>query len=592
MNDTDSAEEMLPSLQLRMVVEHAYCPRLFHYMQVEGLMEANAHVWRGRAGHAATDKRGSTRGRRQPMEDIAVEEDRPDDWREARAVDVSVPSLGLAGRLDGVLLDGSGTAVPTEIKSGDGPDPDRHATEYAHAVWDADAVHVGLQCLALEVEGHVVPHGEIYYQGSRRRAKVPWDDKLRTVVQDAVARARVALTATIRPAPLEDSPKCRGCSLQPVCLPDESARLRELSEEEALARGAEEGDGATPTKWKRRLTAPAGELRSVTVSTAGSSVRKDGEALVLMPPPGSEQKPARIALDAVSGIALFGNVQVSTQCLVACMERGIGVSFHTSTGRLVGAVSTGLGNNAALRAKQHAAAENPARATELAKGFVRGKLRNQRTFLRRQGTMRDEVANELLALLRGVDDACDLDTLRGLEGRGARLYFEDLGELLKERGGDVFTPRGRNRRPPKDRANALLSFGYAILARVCADAARRVGFDPMRGFLHGMGWGRPALGLDLMEEFRPLVVDSTVLRVIAEKRIVAGDFHEELGAFSLRPDARRTFLQALDQRFEETVTHPVFGYQVRYRDAVELQARVLVRVLDGETPMYVPLTTR
>jgi CRISPR-associated protein Cas1 len=119
-----------------------------------------------------------------------------------------------------------------------------------------------------------------------------------------------------------------------------------------------------------------------------------------------------------------------------------------------------------------------------------------------------------------------------------------------------------------------------------------VGFDPMRGFLHGMGWGRPALGLDLMEEFRPLVVDSTVLRVIAEKRIVAGDFHEELGAFSLRPDARRTFLQALDQRFEETVTHPVFGYQVRYRDAVELQARVLVRVLDGETPMYVPLTTR
>jgi CRISPR-associated protein Cas1 len=591
MNDTDSAEDTLPSLQLRMVVEHTYCPRLFHYMQVEGLMEANAHVWRGRAGHVATDKRGSTRGRRQPMEDAPVEDDRPDDWREARAVDVSMPSLGLAGRLDGVLLDTAGTAVPTEIKSGDGPEPDRHATAYAQGVWDADAVHVGLQCLALEVGGHVVPHGEIYYQSTRRRAKVPWDDNLRAVAHDAVVRARAALTATIRPAPLEDSPKCRGCSLQPVCLPDESARLRELTEAEALDGAGEEGETA-PTKWKRRLTAPAGELRSVTVSTAGSSVRKDGEALVLVPPPGSEQKLSRIALDAVSAIALYGNVQVSTQCLVACMERGIGVSFHTSTGRLAGGVSTGLGNNASLRAKQHAAAEDPTRATELAKGFVRGKLRNQRTFLRRQGTMRDEVANELVALLRGVDDASDLDTLRGLEGRGARVYFEDFGALLRERGGEAFAPRGRSRRPPKDRANALLSFGYAILARVCADAARRVGFDPMRGFLHGMGWGRPALGLDLMEEFRPLVVDSTVLRVIAEKRIVAGDFHEELGAFALRPDARRTFLQALDQRFEETVTHPVFGYQVRYRDAVELQARVLVRVLDGETPMYVPLTTR
>jgi CRISPR-associated protein Cas1 len=164
--------------------------------------------------------------------------------------------------------------------------------------------------------------------------------------------------------------------------------------------------------------------------------------------------------------------------------------------------------------------------------------------------------------------------------------------LLRDRGGEAFAMDGRNRRPPRDPVNAMLSFGYAMLARECAEVARRVGFDPMRGFLHGMGWGRPSLGLDLMEELRVLLVDSTVLRVVAEKRVVADDFQRELQGVTLKPAARRTFLQALDQRREEEITHPLFGYKVSHRRAVELQARVLARVLEGEAERYVALTTR
>jgi CRISPR-associated protein Cas1 len=277
---------------------------------------------------------------------------------------------------------------------------------------------------------------------------------------------------------------------------------------------------------------------------------------------------------------------------MACLERGIPVSFHQYNGRLLGTVGAGLGSNVALRATQHAWASDSARTLALAREFVRGKIRNQRVFLRRHGVLDDAVAGEWESLVRTLDAATTGDALRGVEGRAARLYFDGFARLMRDRGGDAFTMDGRNRRPPRDPVNAMLSFGYAIVARECAEVLRRVGFDPMRGFLHGMGWGRPALGLDLVEEFRVLIVDSTVLRVVAEKRVTAGDFHRELQGVTLKPAARRAFLQALDQRREDEITHPVFGYRVSYRRAIELQARVLARVLDGEAERYVALTTR
>lgn len=606
-------DEGAAPLPLRMVVEWAYCPRLYHYMHVEGVMVANEHVWKGRHAHAHTDTPGNTRVRREAVlsssasDEAAITEAPADDplddiplsWREARAIDVAQSAMGLVAKLDAVLLDGDGTAIPTELKSGSAPDPESRHSTLCPGAWDGDAIHVCLQAALLEGDGYAVPRGELYYRTSRTRVEVPLSNTLRAAALKAVEGAREAQTATVRPPPLDDSPKCRGCSLVEVCLPDESRLLREgVAPDEGVDDASEPRDAVPAGRLAkgRRLVASSMEARTVTVSTRGVSVRKEGDGLVLVPPPDAKGratgKPTRVPLDAVDALAIVGAVNVSTPAIMACLEEGIAVSFHQYNGRLLGSVGSGLASNVALRVAQHRAADDPARTLSIAREFVRGKLRNQRVLLRRHGALEARVADEWESLLRTLDAVDSCDALRGVEGRAARLYFDGYAGLLRERGGDGFVMDGRNRRPPRDPVNAMLSFGYAILARECAETLRRVGFDPMRGFLHGMGWGRPALGLDLMEEFRVLVVDSTVLRVVAEKRVTAADFHQELQGVTLKPGARRQFLSALDQRREEEITHPLFGYKVSYRRAVELQARVLARVLEGEAERYVALTTR
>lgn len=598
-------------LPLRMIVEWVYCPRLFHYMHVEGVMVANEHVWRGRHAHARTDTPGRAKVRR----DVDAGEsnegagggetgDAPVEWREARAIDLGATDLGIVAKLDAVLLDGEGRAIPTELKSGSGPDVESSHVTWAKGAWDADAIHVALQAMALERAGYVVPYGELYYRASRTRVRVVVTEELRAEALRTVEGATRAHHGKERPPPLVDSPKCRGCSLVEVCLPDESNLLRQgIAAEDGLDEEGDPGvDGPSDVvplgrlARGRRLVASSMESRTITVSTAGVSVRKEGEALVLVPPPDRDGKPSgrpvRVALESMDALVLVGSVHASTSAIMACLERSIGVSFHQYNGRLLGSVSVGLGSNVALRAAQHARAGDAEGALSIAREIVRGKIKNQRVLLLRHDALGEAAASELLSLLRGVSQAATLDALRGVEGRAARLYFEGYSRLLRDRGGDAFTMVGRSRRPPRDPVNAMLSFGYAMVTRECAEVLRRVGFDPMRGFLHGMGWGRPALGLDLVEEFRVLLVDSTVLRLVAERRVVADDFHREVQGVALKPGARRVFLQALDQRREEEITHPVFGYRVTYRRAIELQARVLARVIEGEVDRYVALTTR
>lgn len=587
------------AVPLRMVVEWVYCPRLFHYMHVEGLMVANEHVWRGRHAHARTDTPGTSRARRAVHTEAPAEseDELPAEWREARAIDLGATELGVVAKLDAVLFDDEGRAIPAELKSGSAPDPESRYCTWVAGAWDADAIHVTVQAMALERAGHAVPHGELYYRASRSRVRVPLTEPLRAEALRVIAEAIRAQRATERPAPLVDSPKCRGCSFVEVCMPDESNLLREgVAPDDGLDDDAPVPEPTSKLARGRRLVASTIDTRTITVSTRGASVRKEGEALVLVPPPDAcgevQGKPIRVALDTVDALVVVGSVNVSTPAIMACLAQAIPVSFHEANGRLLGSVGAGLASNVMLRAKQHAWASDPERALSVAREIVRGKIKNQRVLLRRHGVLDEGVANEWESLARMLSTVTTLDALRGVEGRAARLYFDGFSRLMRDRGGDAFVMDGRNRRPPRDAVNAMLSFGYAIVARECAEVLRRVGFDPMRGFLHGMGWGRPALALDLVEEMRSLIVDSTVLRVVAEKRVAADDFHHEVQAVTMKPGARRTFLQALDQRREEEITHPVFGYRVSYRRAIELQARVLARVLEGEAERYVALTTR
>src|SRR5215470_17575200 len=327
MSENSNTSALLP---LRMIVEWVYCARLFHYMHVEGLMVANEHVWRGRHRHRRADTPGETRSRRQlPVAERGPEKpETPGEWRAARAVDLVSERLGILGKLDGVLLSGDGTAIPTEMKSGVAPGDSGYAT-MVPGVWNGDAIHVALQALLLEEAGHEVPWAEIYYAASRKLIRVALGAELRTEAVRAIQQARAAQTAVARPPPLVDSPKCAGCSLLEVCLPDESRLLRDgVPADEVIESGP-------PPEPPRKLLASKIEGRSVVVSTRGASIRKDGEALLVIPPPEQvEARPTRIALDTIDSVSLVGSVNATVPAIAGCLERGIQVSFHSSNGRL------------------------------------------------------------------------------------------------------------------------------------------------------------------------------------------------------------------------------------------------------------------
>jgi len=259
-----------------------------------------------------------------------------------------------------------------------------------------------------------------------------------------------------------------------------------------------------------------------------------------------------------------------------------------------------------LRIQQFRLAADDEACLRLARQCVYGKIRNQRTML-----MRNHLEPPPATLLRlkqtaeAALRATAVDELLGIEGSGASAYFEQFNGMLKiadeladgpattsAQMAFNFNFTHRNRRPPTDPVNAMLSLAYSLLAKDCVLAALAVGFDPYIGFYHQPRFGRPALALDLMEEFRPLVAESTVLTCINNRTITEGDFVRAGQAVNLTSAGRRRFFQSYEQRMSSLLTHPLFDYKVSYRRALELQARLLAKTLTGEIRGYVPLTTR
>ena len=270
--------------------------------------------------------------------------------------------------------------------------------------------------------------------------------------------------------------------------------------------------------------------------------------------------------------------------------------------------------NVFLRMEQFRLARDEAMCLSLAKQFVHGKIRNHRTLLMRNHLEPPEPT--ILKLKRASEDAVaasSIEELLGIEGAAASQYFQQfsgmvkLADALGNTGGPPAVACGspdnsqlafnfnfinRNRRPPTDPVNAMLSLAYSMLTKDCTLAALAVGFDPYIGFYHQPRFGRPALGLDLMEEFRPLVAESTVLSCINNRVVTQKDFVRAGEAVNLTAAGRKRFFQMYEQRMSSLITHPLFDYKVSYRRALELQARLLAKALTGEIPEYVPLLTR
>jgi CRISP-associated protein Cas1 len=345
-----------------------------------------------------------------------------------------------------------------------------------------------------------------------------------------------------------------------------------------------------------------------------SLVKKDGDTLIVHIPANNERgtpkRKVRVPLIKVTQAVVYGDITLTSPAMAALLEQGSDICFCSAYGRFWGRLAPPLSKNSLIRLEQHQAHQDPVRTFTLARAFVRGKLNNMRVMMLRANRKRQEPAIEqaVVRLQRTLDQVDDLSpdqatpppdparpqagtaygSLLGLEGAGTAFYFGVFGRLLTQ----DWSFKRRQRRPPRDPVNALLSYGYVLLMNQVASAISIVGLDPYVGFLHSSQFGKPALALDVMEVFRPVVVDSVVLTLLNNSMLTRRDFQEELGAWRLTEAGRRTFLTKFEERLETEIRHPVFDYKATYRRSLELEVRLVAKWLTGEIPDYKPFVVR
>lgn len=551
----------LPLLPARMVNEYQYCPRLAYLMWVQGEWAESADTVDGRRVHRRVDKPG---GNLPPPEELE------EDTRiHARSIELSSNRLGYIARMD--LVEGEdGVITPVDYKRSKRP-------HIAKGVYEPEQVQLCIQGLILREHGYVCEAGVLYYAASRERVRVPFDDELIAKTRNAADGLRLIAAGGTMPPPLIDSPKCPRCSLVGICLPDEVNYLNR------------------PDTPPRALAVVNADALPLYVQARGAKVSKTGETLEIYV---NDEKVQTARLGEVSQLVLQGAVYVTAPALTELMYREIPITWTSFGGWFYGH-SIGVGHkNVELRTAQYRTSFDDTICLRLARGLVAAKIRNQRTQLRRNwkdGTCPDWLLDEFRRDIESAERARDLSALLGFEGNAAARYFRHFREMLRKPADTQtleFDFAKRNRRPPTDPINAMLSYGYSLLTRSFSVTLSAVGFDPYRGYYHQPRYGRPALSLDLMEPFRPLIADSTVIQVVNNGEIRPTDFIVAAGSVNLTDDGRKRFIAAFERRMAHEVTHPLFGYKVNYRRLIELQSRLLGRFLLGEIRDYPNFTTR
>ena len=646
--DAPAEQGSAEPLRARMLNEFVYCPRLFYYEQVEGVFVSNADTERGSALHTRVDRgkgalpkakkdaASSESSMAKTAEDGSEADAKPTEpvieggeTIHSRSVMLSSERLGVVAKMDLIevqvqrvrIYESEDLFAPhrLEVQSVTPVDYKAGAPklgEESNELWDADKMQLGLQILILRDNGYVCNEGVIYYRATKQRVPLLMTQEIEDWIAAQIAAARAVAASPDIPPPLVNSPKCVRCSLAPVCLPDETRLLagadgRRNAGLETTVRRQTQGPVGAP----RRLIAARDDERALYLNSQGCRIGIKSERLVVKE---GESVVDEIRLMDVSHVALFGNIQCSTQAIQELCEKEIPVAYFSMGGWFYG-LTRGHGlKNVHTRIRQFAVAGNPLQCLEVARKIVQAKIRNHRTLLMRLHVQpsKDAVIG-LKEIAARVADARGFDELLGMEGAAAALYFQHFAGMIKVGDADLddeipglapstqsevrrqaeretfnFDFTRRRRRPPTDPVNALLSLAYSLLAKDCTIAALAVGFDPYVGFYHQPRHGRPALALDLMEEFRPLVAESAVLTAINNRMVNPGHFVRAGDAVNLTPQGRKAFFHAYEQRMNSLITHPVFDYKVSYRRVLELQARLLARWLTGEITDYVPMVTR
>lgn len=555
----------VPLLPARMINEYTYCPRLAYLMWVQNEWDETSDTVEGRHVHRRVDK---PKGKLPDPEGDSPEGE-SEEKIHARSVALSSERLGIIATLD--LIEAAGSrATPVDYKRGKRP-------HVARGAYDPERVQLCVQGMLLAEHGYTCEQGVLYFAASRERVHVDFDDELRHLTREMIDGLRSVATSGQTPPPLEDSPKCPRCSLVGICLPDEVSFFR--------------GADINP----RPLAVAGDPALPVYVQANRAKVAKAGEVLEIHV---DDVKAQTVRLIDCSQLVIFGNVYVTTPTMTTLMSRGIPISWHSYGGWFMGhTIGTGH-KNVELRRAQYRNADDDAFCLRVARGLVDAKIRNSRTLLRRNwknGEAPAILLEEMNIDARRATRATSLGSLLGFEGTAAARYFGAFGNLIKESEdgkGFKFDFTKRNRRPPTDPVNAMLSFAYTLLVRTWTVTLSAVGLDPFLGYYHQPRYGRPALALDLMEPFRPLVADSSVILAINNGEVRPSDFVEVGGRVNLKPEGRKRFIATFERRLATEVTHPLLGYRVSYRQLLELQARLFSRHLLGEIPEYPNFTPR
>lgn len=534
----------------------AYCERLFYLEEVEEIRLADHRVFAGRTLHERLE----------------------DDETEGESISLELGSdrLGLIGKVD-CLKRRDGSYLPYEHKRGR-PAPIAESTNSdADAArwkpWPSDRLQVIAYAVMIEdAFGQEVPEGRIRYHAVNVTLRVAIDDQAKADLADALKKIRLLRESVERP-PVTDNPAlCEKCSLAPVCLPEE-VRFDHDSNHDPKRLFPPDRDGAT-----------------LHVIAQGTFVGVRSDSIVLKSKDGSvNEKPAR----NVDSILVHGFNQISTQAIRKCAEHGIGVHWLTTSGYHTASIVPHAGQ-VQRRIRQYQALQDQSFCLRLAGKLARSKIQSQYRYLLRASRENSDLRERVVPSLRGIvtilsraRHAADRDSLRGLEGSAAVQYFEGLRHLLGEKVHDDLRFVNRSRRPPLDRFNALLSYGYGLLHTAVMRAVLATGLEPAFGFFHTPRSAAYPLVLDLMELFRVAIWDIPLIGSLNRGHWdPVTDFAVTKSKVWLSEDGRRKAIEIFERRLQENWKHPVLGSSLSYVRTIELEARLLEKEWTGEPGLF------
>lgn len=523
-------------IPISLVSDYLYCPRRA-WLELQGEKVDSAQIQAGFSRHRRVDN-VSSRGS-----------------DEASSVEIRSERLGVSGKTDVVRREMGGLRI-REYKA----TPIRKKA----VVTEAMRIQLALQKICLEEMGSEVIATEVYFTNHNQTVSVEIDGSVSKTAEKAVEDVRMLCFSANAPEPLEDDAKCDYCSHINICLPDEKK--------------------SHPAMHKIRPPVSDGQV--VYLATPGTYAHlKKGRMIVEI----HGDKLSEVPLETVCAVQVFGNINLSGGLIRELLWRDIPIQWCSMSGKLVGWSQSSCGPNGYARQRQGQLPSDV--VLDFSREFISSKIANQATQLRRAGTPKEIVA-ALRALQERCSKCCSLDEVLGIEGKAASLYFSNWLLLIKEPLRSEWPFSKCSGRPASDPVNAMLNYAYALLEADTVKAIIACGLDPHQGFLHSSARNKPALALDLMEEFRAPIADSVVQTLINCRSVNASDFYSAFNSVRLSDGARKAIISCYERRMTTEILHPIFKYKVTWRRALEIQARKVLGVIEGSQEKYEGMRVR